>query len=268
VTVANGQSCLLWDDLWNGEVRKLQFPELYSYAKNKTISLSKAQSVAIFHELFNLPVSVEAFTQMQELEFELLNLEPSDLYDTWTYIWGSPIFSASKAYKHLIGHSNADPIFKLLWKTSCQGKHKIFFWLILRDKLSTRNMIRRRGMFLEDYHCVLCQQSIEETVMHLFFYCPFARDCWAIINFSFADHLSVSQIFQAWKRKLLVDFSLDIFIIWCWAIWLVRNDVIFRNRNPSVQECKRYVTVEALLLLHRTKTRITPLLESWISSHL
>lgn len=55
--------------------------------KNKTVSLSKAQSVAVFHELFNLPVSVEAFTQMQKLEFELLNLEPSDLNDTWTYIW-------------------------------------------------------------------------------------------------------------------------------------------------------------------------------------
>jgi hypothetical protein len=62
VSVANGQTCLLWDDLWNGQVRKLQFPELYSLAKNKGISLSKAHNTPDTHDLFNLPVSVEAYT--------------------------------------------------------------------------------------------------------------------------------------------------------------------------------------------------------------
>lgn len=82
VTIASGQSCLLWDDLWNGQVRKLQFPQLYSFAENKTISLSKTQNTTAFHDLFSLPVSVEAFTQMQELQYELSGLEPSDLNDT------------------------------------------------------------------------------------------------------------------------------------------------------------------------------------------
>jgi len=35
VMISDGQSCLLWDDLWNGHVRKLQFPELYSFAKKQ-----------------------------------------------------------------------------------------------------------------------------------------------------------------------------------------------------------------------------------------
>jgi len=90
---------------------------------------------------------------------------------------------------------------KLLVKESI-----IFFWLVLRDRLSTRSMIRRRGMHLDDYQCVLCQQSIEETVMHLLFYCPFSKDCWNLVNFQFADHLSTPQIFQAWKS--LIRWSL------------------------------------------------------------
>jgi hypothetical protein len=32
-------------------------------------------------------------------------------------------------------------------------------------------------MHLEDYTCVLCQQQLEETLMHLLFYCPFAKCC-------------------------------------------------------------------------------------------
>ena len=116
-----------------------------------------------------------------------------------------------------------------------------------KDKQSTRNMIRRRGMHLDDYQCVLCQQSTEETVMHLLFCCPFAKNCWNLVNFHFGDRLSIQQIFQAWKSMLQIEFSLDIFIIFCWGIWMMRNDVIFRNKNPSVEDCRRVVTVESLL---------------------
>jgi hypothetical protein len=268
VLVNNGKTCLLWDDLWNGKIWKLEFPELHSFAKNKSISLEKAYGSPDLHALFSLPLSVEAHEQLQNLQLELSILDINDQNDKWCYIWGSIHYSSSKAYKYLTGHSQADQIYRLLWKTSCQGKHKIFFWLVLRDKLSTRNMIRRRGMHLEDYKCVFCQQPPEETVMHLLFYCPFAKSCWGIINFQLADDLNISQIFQAWKSQINVPFSLDLFILWCWAIWMVRNDVIFKNKAPSIQACKRYIVEETSFLLLRSKARIAPLLEAWINSNL
>jgi hypothetical protein len=43
----------------------------------------------------------------------------------------------------------------------------------------------------EDYQCVLCQNSTEETIVHLLFYYPFAKNCWGLMNFYFADHLSI-----------------------------------------------------------------------------
>lgn len=204
---------------------------------------------------------------MQELQLELSTIMLDTSKDSWVYIWGSAQYSSSKAYRLLTGHTQVDPIFKRLWKTSCQSKHKVFFWLVLVDRLSTRNMLRRRRMHL-DYNCVLCQQTSEETVMHLLFYCPFAKDCWGIMNFQLADNLSITQIFQAWRSLINVSFSLDIFILFCWGIWMMRNDVIFRNKNPYVEDCRRTVTVESLLLLHRSKASITPILESWIQSHL
>ena len=148
----------------------------------------------------------------------------------------------------------------------CQSKHKVFFWLVLNNRMSTRNMLRRR-MHLDDYHCVLCQQSSEETLMHLLFYCPFAKDCWGPGIFSLQNS---SLRLRSFKIGTLqnVSFALDIFILICWATWTMRNDVIFRNKNPSVEDCRRVVTVESLLLLHTTKSRITPLLESWINSNL
>lgn len=203
VIISNGQTCLFWDDLWNGQVRKQQFPELHSFAKNKRISLSKAVSTEELVNLFNLPLSVEAHSQFQFVQAELLELVFGEQNDSWTYIWGSNQFSSSKAYKTLLGHSNVEHIFKWTWKTSCQGKHKIFFWLILVDRLSTRDLIRRRGMHLDDYCCVLCTHNAAETTMHLLFHCPFAKSCWNIVNFQYSDHLSVQELFQAWKSMFL-----------------------------------------------------------------
>jgi len=100
--------------------------------KNKLISLSKAHGTATLHDLFNLPLSVEAYNQLQELQLEFSTIALNEMNDNWVYIWGSAQFSSSKAYKTLTGHSQVEPIFRWLWKTSCQGKHKFFSgWLLL-----------------------------------------------------------------------------------------------------------------------------------------
>jgi hypothetical protein len=63
-----------------------------------------------------------------------------------------------------------------------RGEHKVFCWLLLKDRLSTRNILRRRKMELESYSCEICSLLIEETVEHLFCNCPFAQQCWGILN--------------------------------------------------------------------------------------
>jgi hypothetical protein len=102
---------------------------------------------------------------------------PNNAADSWFYIWGCFTFTSKKAYQHLLGASWAAPIFKWIWRSSCQPKHKVFFWLLIQDRLSSRNILRRRQMFLPSYDCVLCPLSTEETVDHLFLECNLAREC-------------------------------------------------------------------------------------------
>jgi hypothetical protein len=56
--------------------------------------------------------------------------------------------------------------------------------VLMKYRLSTRGLLRRRNMEMEDYNCVLCNEQAEETVEHLFINCTFAQDCWRIINLS------------------------------------------------------------------------------------
>jgi len=36
-------------------------------------------------------------------------------------------FSVKRVYRQLKGHGDIHPAHKLLWKSSCQSKHKVFF---------------------------------------------------------------------------------------------------------------------------------------------
>ena len=137
VSVADGASCLLWNDCWMGQPLRLTFAELFSFAKKPLLSLQCAASVTNTSSLFNLPLSTEAFAQFQQIEIIVQNLQLSDGVDNWMYSWGSSIFTSKKAYCQLRGRSLLHPIYKWIWKSSCQHKHKVFFWLLTNDRLST-----------------------------------------------------------------------------------------------------------------------------------
>ena len=155
VNIQDGVSCLFWEDLWNNHVPKHHFPELYSFAKDTSISLKNAREAEDPAPLLHLTISQIALQQLNELAQLLVSLPNTVESDSWSYILGDHFFSTSKAYTHLTGHRHTHPAFRWLWKSACQNKHKVFFfWLWLQDRLSTRGLLRRRNMILPSYLCV------------------------------------------------------------------------------------------------------------------
>jgi len=171
-----GSRILFWQDNRNGQELKSLAPELYSFAKNKLITVQKVREQGDFIQLRHLPISEEAFEQMQQLLQILESLTITEDKDIWRYLWGEN-FSPSRAYRALMGHHQVHNAFRWLWECLCQPKHKVFFWLLIQDRLSTRNILKRKNMHLESYNCVLCLQNTEETCQHLFLQSPFAKQC-------------------------------------------------------------------------------------------
>lgn len=174
ISVQDGKSCFFWLDLWNGQTLQQTFPELFSYCKDDKISVSTVKSTPTAITLFHLPLSTEAYEQFLQLDTLIQNLQITTDSDKWIYTWGSGLFSSQKAYKSLMGSSPVHPIYKWLWKLACQKKRKFFFWLVLKDRLSTRELLRRKSISLPDYNCVLCTHNVEESLHHLLLDCPFA----------------------------------------------------------------------------------------------
>ena len=244
----------------------LSFPELFSFALNKQISVKKALDCGDLTSLFQLPLSQTAFVQLMNVQQVVDNLVLSDDKDKWTFCWGSDYFVPSKVYRLLIGHSTLDPVYKWLWKSCCQPKHKVFFWLLLKDRLSTRNILRRRNLHLDSYTCVLCTSLAEETLEHLFLDCPFSAMCWNIINVVIPLQSTFPDIFSQIRDQLASPFAMNAIILISWAIWNVRNELIFSGVQISLANSKRIFFRELSLLQHRIKPALLPQFLAWILS--
>jgi len=173
VNVMDGASYLLWDDLWLNRVPKQHFSELFSYKEE--IYLDQVSNRGRWPWLLVSSAHFQCCsTQLTELAEDLTGLQEITEKDFWSYIWGSPFFSSAKAYVHLTCHRIIHDAFKWLWKWACQNKHMVSFWLLLKDILSIRELLRR-NMVLPAYTCVCWSLSVEESLVHLFIHCLFAQ---------------------------------------------------------------------------------------------
>lgn len=253
--VNSGKSYYLWEDLWENEPLSGSFQSYSHLQRRKKITFGEGRAQTPIHSLFNLPLSKQAHAQMLQLEMLLQQSQVNGSPDKWSYIWNSSLFSVKRAYRQLKGHLVLHPVYKWLWKSSCQNKHKVFFWLLIKDRLSTRELLRRKNMKLSDYNCVLCTASVEESLSPLFLECPFANQCWAWKNLQIDQQLDPFQILQSFKNQLQVPFFMEIIIVMCWTIWKARNDWIFRQIIPDLQASKANFREELHLLSLRMKRR-------------
>jgi hypothetical protein len=213
VNINNAKSCFLWSDLWNDKVPMIAYPELYSFTKSKNAILAEAITSDNILNLFHLPLSQQAFGQLSQLQQDLQQITLNDNSDSWTCLWDSRKFTVAKAYMHLKGHRTIHPGFKWIWKSSCQNKHKVFAWLILKDRLSTRELLRRKHMDLPDYNCVLCHQTIEESIFHLLIGCPFATACWNWLGLQITNQGELLLCLESFRDQLQVPFFMEVIIL-------------------------------------------------------
>jgi hypothetical protein len=67
IQVKNGHSCFFWKDSWSAQTLEQQFPQIYSFAKNRFIAVKRAFSQELISDMFNLPLSQEAFDKMMSI---------------------------------------------------------------------------------------------------------------------------------------------------------------------------------------------------------
>ena len=218
-------------------------------------------------ENFFLPRSTQAPQQFLELQDTTQFLQITTQGDRWTYPWGTS-FSSIKMYKELTKSELAAPLFKHLWKNAAMLRYKIFLWLLLHDRVNTRNMRRRRTFHLPSYNCALCQMNTKETSQHLFWDCDFAFNCWQSILGTRCRGFTIFDEILLAIQTLPTSIAMEIMIMGCWNIWIQRNGNIFKGKEATIQAWKSSLKADLLLLLHRVKSKFRDQFSSWIEHDL
>jgi hypothetical protein len=103
------------------------------------------------------------------------------ILDVWSCARGA--YKSHTYYISLDDHVVVDPQFQWIWKSRCNMKIKMFSWLLLSDRVNTKDLLQRRHWNVtEDYSCVLCPGKIHEDQDHLFFNCMFSRRVWSYLQ--------------------------------------------------------------------------------------
>jgi hypothetical protein len=236
-SIGNGSTVCFWNDMWADSVLSVKYPRLMSFVKKITASVSEVMQAEDLDTIFFLPLSTEAFDDLQNLQVQLQNMSYDDSNsDRWLPIWGSR-YTSRRFYRQVFQQEEAHPIFKIIWRSKCIPRIKFFAWLVLVDRLNTKTMLQRRHINIQggDLLCVMCNEGEQETIDHLFFACPFAKACWAAINFAWDDTADILDRLILGGAEHPLPFFSEAAMVAAWELWKLRNDKVFQRRNPSLQ---------------------------------
>jgi hypothetical protein len=139
--------------------------------------------------------------------------------------------TAKKLYKALADVLWAPVIqdwtFKL-WSWQLALKVKLFFWLLLKNKLLTWDVLSGRGWEGLSFY-ILCRNN-QETSQHLFITCPFTHKIWTHLEGMLKTKLtwegqSVDEYLSLFDEQHHSSINLPAVVFWC--TWLERNNLLF-----------------------------------------
>jgi hypothetical protein len=147
-------------------------------------------------------------------------------------------------------------------------KWKVFAWLLLVDRLNTRNMLNRRqfAVMNNDFTCLLCAARLEETLTHLFFNCSFDRECWEAVGIAWPNSDKRFTLLHGGKDAWGRPMFMEVFVVVAWGIWKERNNKYFRGIHPSFASWRTRFKGDFHLLIHRAKSGLVPFINDLVDS--
>lgn len=121
----------------------------------------------------------------------------------------------------------------ILWKLKLLPKLKLFVWRVASGSLPTKTQLKSYHIDI-DACCPVCN-SAEETIIHCFWDCIFARRCWSRPDLTMlSGHFPT---FLDWLDSLFQQFEDEkraYFVMICWSIWKSRNEGVWNQLRPSI----------------------------------
>ena len=145
-------------------------------------------------------------------------------------------------------------------------KAKFFFWLLLLERLNTKDLMTRKHFYVEDVNCVLCTDDFNEDLIHLFFGCEFSKSFWESINYSWDIELELIEMLMEGKQRQNNICFREALLVGCWSIWNHRNKIIFDNEIFSLDRCLAMFKDSFSLIMCRAKPSLKEGMQQWLDT--
>ncbi|XP_037418890.1 uncharacterized protein LOC119283440 [Triticum dicoccoides] len=256
VEIYRGDKVLMWKDLWLEDILSDSHPRAFSFARNEDISVQQFLTITSLDEAFHLPLSMQARDEVRNIQHLVAHVtldNGHNIKDVWSYIWGTTEYAARRFYKFCFRNVKAHKTYHWLWKSKVTVKIKVFGWLLLSDRLNTRDMLKRRHYNVgDDLSCLLCGHA-QEDVDHMILNCPFSKHCWSRLGMNPEQHTTRLPWLETAKKNWNKPMFMEAFIQASWSIWKERNDKLFRQINPSYNSWLDRFKTDFGLLQYRVK---------------
>jgi hypothetical protein len=256
--IGSGRTTKFWTDNWvGGQALCERFPRLFTVSNMQDVVISDLGSWVDNQWIWDFQWRRNFFQWEQELNVQLIlciaSFQPSDVDDVW--LWRDNLeegLTVKSCYNQLSGDTSLNNltdttgsfVFANVWKCAAPSKVCAFSWLLLLDRIQTKDDLWRRRM-IDDQQimCVHCGVKTE-TSPHLFLHCDYAAKVW----YEMMRWLGLVIVIPS---NLLTSFAIlvgcakdkkakkGLILIWnaiVWVLWKHRNDRIFNDREMNIEE--------------------------------
>ncbi|GJN35428.1 hypothetical protein PR202_gb24205 [Eleusine coracana subsp. coracana] len=134
-------------------------------------------------------------------------------------------------YKSVISEGGSCEYYKFIWENRAPPKVKFFGWLLVQDRIQTRQNLLKKHC-IDSESCELCSTQVESSV-HLIARCAFAAGFWRWIGVQIGEE-DVSALWRVHvPHSIPAAHSNAFLLLCCWRLWKHRHDVVFRLLPPS-----------------------------------
>lgn len=119
-----------------------------------------------------------------------------------------------------------------IWTLQIPSKVKFFLWRVCRSNIPVRANLQRRHITVP-LICPMCTTD-DEHLLHLFFDCEFASQCWHYAGLSF-DLWEIGDVSNWLLNKLMTESHVQIskIAMILWTIWFFRNKRVWEEKSVN-----------------------------------
>ena len=132
------------------------------------------------------------------------------------------------------------------------------------NRLNTKELLKRRNMEVDSYTYENCIWQCEESLGHLFLRCSYAKSCWNLISFSAPTTGRPDRAVFIIKQQLQVPFFMEVIILMTWSTCKCRNEWLFDNTHPTIEDCKSIFRNELLMVINRARAKFEHTIFQWL----